>query len=249
MCLFPPAGHAANLDNAAALNKATNLHLLSERIARTYTLIGQDILADKSKRQLVTAVSQFDKQLKELQAYAPTPEIKENYELLDQLWGTYKIAVQSAPEKSKVKELSEFNEEVVWIAQKGSQLVESHAQSRNSRLINLAGQQRTLSQRMAKLYLFRSWGLGSKVLDDDLQTARATFTEGLKQLNAAPQNNEMIRNELKLAEQQWYFFDQAVNDKNNDLSPKMRETNVATTSDRLLEVMDRVTSLYEYLKL
>lgn len=229
------------MDNGAALNKATNLHLLSERIARTYTLIGRDILADKSKRQLAAAVSQFDKQLKELQAYAPTPDIKENDELLDQLWGTYKAAVRSAPEKSKVKELSEFNEKVVWIAQKGSQPVEARAQSRNSRLINLAGQQRTLSQRMAKLYLFRGWGLGSKVLDDDLQTARTAFMEGLKQLNGAPQNTEMIRNELKLAEQERYFFDQAVNDKNNDLSPKMRETNIATTSDRLLEVMDQVT--------
>ena len=246
---FSSSGRAAGLENAAALNKAGNLHLLAERIARNYALVGQDVLAEKSRRQLTTAIGQFDKQLKEMQAYAPTPEIKENYALLEQLWETYRAAVQMPPERAKVKELSEFNEEVVWIAQKGAQLVEAHAKLPTSRLINLASEQRTLSQRMAKLYLFRSWGLGSKVLDDDLRTARTSFVEGLRQLGIAPQNTDAVRNELKLAEQQWYFFDQAIKAKNNELSEKTRNTNVATTSDRMLEVMDRVASLYESMKL
>uniref|UniRef100_UPI00273830E3 hypothetical protein n=1 Tax=Stenotrophomonas sp. YIM B06876 TaxID=3060211 RepID=UPI00273830E3 len=60
-------------------------------------------------------------------------------------------------------------------------------------------------------------------------------------LAAAPISTAGIRNELALGESQWVFFDAALQRK-----PDARGLEaVATTSERLLEVMDKLTGLYD----
>ena len=67
------------------------------------------------------------------------------------------------------------------------------------------------------------------------------FRQALAQLAAAPISTPAIRNELALGEAQWVFFDAALQRKADE---RGLET-VGTTSERLLEVMDRLTGLYD----
>ncbi|MGZ5781384.1 MAG: type IV pili methyl-accepting chemotaxis transducer N-terminal domain-containing protein, partial [Burkholderiaceae bacterium] len=54
-----------------------------------------------------------------------------------------------------------------------------------------------------------------------------------------------IRNELEVGKQQWTIFDKALNSNFSSMGKKsLVASNVATLSERLLEVMDRVTCLY-----
>ncbi|MFJ1261051.1 hypothetical protein ACGLHR_52190, partial [Cupriavidus sp. CuC1] len=58
-----------------------------------------------------------------------------------------------------------------------------------------------------------------------------------------PQNTEAIRRELQLAGSQWLFFEEALNQTGVSRAEQLR--NIATTSERILQVMDDVTSMYE----
>ena len=64
--------------------------MLSQRMAKTYFQIGQQVEVDRSKKILDASVAQFDRQLVELKNFAPTPEIKDSYLKLEKSWLEYK---------------------------------------------------------------------------------------------------------------------------------------------------------------
>jgi len=74
-----------------------------------------------------------------------------------------------------------------------------------------------------------------------LDTARKDIADGLTFLQGSAVSTASIRNELELAKGQWVFFDQALQ------KPPGTESlqTIATTSERVYEVMDNLTSLYD----
>ena len=244
----PKQSANAKFDGAGALNKAIRQPMLAERITKSFSLIGQKVLETRSKRQMEDAVKEFETALRELQATAPTPEIKENYQLLEQLFEEYKSITAKPVSLTNAKELAEQNEEVVWISTKGAMLMAAHTKSARSDLIATAGDLRTLTQRTAKLYLFRTWGIRSDVIANDLKKADADYRANMTKLLAAPQNTAQIKSELALAETQYLFLNQAIERLNVNKSSTMELEHVTKACDNILEVMERVTKLYEAVK-
>ena len=235
-------------DAASALNKAVRQPMLAERITKSFTLVGQRVLETRSKRQLEDAVKEFEQALKDLQATAPTPEIKDNYQLLEQLFDEFRNITGKPVSLQNAKDLAEQNEELVWISTKGALLLQAHTKSARSDLIVIAGELRTLTQRIAKLYLFRSWGIRSDVLANDLKKAEADYRADIAKLLAAPQNTEQIKSELALAETQYLFLRQSIERLNANKSSTTELEHVTKACDNILEVMERVTKLYEGIK-
>ena len=236
---------APKFDAATALNKAIRQPMLAERITKSFTLVGQRVLETRSRRQMDDATNEFSTALKELQASAPTPEIKENYQLLEQLFDEFKSIVGKPANTENAKLLAEQNEELVWISTKGATLIQAHTKSARSDLIVTAGDVRTLTQRIAKLYLFRSWSLRSDVIANDLKKAEADYRADMAKLLAAPQNTPQIKSELALAETQYLFLKQANDRLNVNKTSAVELEHVTKACDNILEVMERVTKLYE----
>ena len=243
-----PKSASVKFDAAATLNKAIRQPMLAERITKSFSLIGQNVLETRSRRQMEDSLREFGTALKELRAAAPTPEIKENYELLAQLFDEYR-SIQTKPVNiDNAKELAEQNEELVWISQKGAMLIQTYTKSARSDLITTAGDARTLTQRIAKLYLFRSWGVRDNVIVKDLKTALADYRTAINKLLASPENTDQIKSELALAETQWSFLQQAMDRLNANQTSKTELEFVSKSCDNILEVMERVTKLYEGMK-
>jgi hypothetical protein len=243
-----PTPALARPDAAALTNRAIRQPMLAERITKLYTQVGQNILGPRTARQLPAALQDFEAGLKELVANASTPEIRENYQLLDQLWGEYKAIASKPPTLENARKLAEQNEEVVWISTKGAQLVQENLRTARGDLIRTAGDVRVLSQRIAKLYLFRSWGIRSDVIANDLKAADVEYRAAMAKLHVAPQNTQEIRAELQLADNQYLFLGQAIERLNTGRNAPRELEFVAKTCDNILEVMERVTRLYESLK-
>lgn len=236
---------APKFDAATAINTAARQPMLAERITKSFSLVGQKVLESRSRRQLDESVREFEKGLKTLQTTAPTPEIRENYQLLEQLFDEYKGITAKPVNLENAKLLAEQNEEVVWIATKGAQLMQQHTKSVRGDLIGTAGELRTLTQRIAKLYLFRSWGIRSNVIANDLKKAEEDYRTDMNFLLKAAQNSEQIKSELALAETQWLFLKQAIERLNANKTSITELEHVSKACDNILEVMERVTKLYE----
>ncbi|WP_245615807.1 type IV pili methyl-accepting chemotaxis transducer N-terminal domain-containing protein [Andreprevotia chitinilytica] len=236
------AADALNVNSA--INKAGSQRMLSQRMAKAYCQVGLGVETESSKHILDQSVTLFDKQLGELKAFAPTPEIKDTYAKLAQVWLSYKeLLAGSKPNIENARKIALVNEDVLKLAQQGTAQFEKYSGSPGGKLINIAGRQRMLSQRMAKFNVFRAWGITSPQMLQDLDAAAKEFATAQDVLLAAPQNTPQITRELQLAKTQWFFFDDAIKQTAGSRDDQLK--NVATTSERILQVMDGVTWMYE----
>lgn len=242
-----PTAHAQITDINAAINKAGRERMLSQRMAKAYFQLGQNIDTYRSQRILDTSVATFDRQLVELKNYAPTPQIRETYVLLEQAWLAYKDALVGAyPSAEGAKTVLTLSDEVLTLAHRGTMQLEKHSATTAGRLVNLSGRQRMLSQRMAKLYQAHAWGLGSGQALKEIDTARGEFTTALRELSIAPSNTPALVAELDLVKQQWFFFEGALTQRTTN--DARLATTVATTSERILETMEGIVGMYEQLQ-
>jgi hypothetical protein len=243
---FAAAGARAQVTSLNdAINKAGRQRMLSQRMAKAWLAIGQGLDVQRAQRILSDSMALFDRQFFELKAFAPTPSIRATYAALDPVWSEYKMAlVGAAPGRNTAPSLVVLDSRVLQLAHQGTVQLEAESGQAVGRLVNIAGRQRMLSQRMAKFYLALSWKAEVAEARRELDIARGEFTQALATLYDAPQATVQIRQELDLARQQWVFFENALQSAAEGSLAAQRATQVFSTSENILEVMDRVTGHY-----
>ncbi|MFZ6774118.1 type IV pili methyl-accepting chemotaxis transducer N-terminal domain-containing protein [Undibacterium sp. SXout7W] len=231
-----------------AINKSGRQRMLSQRLAKAYLQLGQGIDAERSKKVLENSVTLFEAQLAELKAYAPTPDNRQILSEMEKAWSSYKqVLAGNAPNQEGARNIMVINEDILSMAQTATVQLEKYSGTSSGQWVNVSGRQRMLSQRMAKFYQAMQWGVAPPDAQAKLELARKDFVTGMNTLQNAPVNTQKIRDELALAQQQWMFFDSALRQMNDAKNNKLFATNVATTSERILTVMDGITGLYQQL--
>jgi nitrate/nitrite-specific signal transduction histidine kinase len=228
-----------------AINKAGRQRMLSQRMAKGYFALGQNVRRDHADRVLSDSMALFDRQLVELKAFSPKPEVKTTYDQLEAAWSAYKGAlVGAAANKTGADTVMTSANQVLALANQGTVQLEAVSGKPAGRLVNIAGRQRMLSQRMAAMYLSASWGVQADASAKAMNTAREEFVKAHAELKAAPESSPQIKAELDLAEQQYGFFDAALRALKVGGANTQAQADVFTTSERILQVMDGVTGMY-----
>ena len=235
-------------DTSVLLNLALRQPMLAERATKSFLMLTRIVLTFRSRSQLDESLTEFAVNLAKLSAGAPTNEIRENYALLEQLFDEFKDIKSKPVNNESAALLAEQNEELVWIAQKGANLWLAATKTDRNELIATAGEVRILTQRLAKLYLFRTSGIRNKVVSNDLKKAEADYRVAMQRLLNASQNTEQIKQELALAETQWLFLRGAIERLNADQTSILQLEHVSKTCDNILSVMEKVAGLYGQIK-
>ena len=247
-CMLPSTAISQVVDINDAINKAGRQRMLSQRMAKSYMAMGQKIQIDHADKILTASMALFDRQLTELKAFAPTPEIKNTYALLEASWSDYKVAlVGTIAAKAGAEPVLSLAGKVLQLANQGTVQLEAFSGKATSKLVNISGRQRMLSQRMATFYLSASWGVQVAMSATELAKAKDEFLKAQDLLKNAPESTPAIKNELQLAETQFTFFELALRNLKPGVGDITAQTNVLTTSERILQVMDGVTGMYSKL--
>lgn len=239
-----PASSALNLSDA--INQAGRQRMLTQRAAKawlTLSIIPEHVQA---RRVLTQSVSLFEQQLNTLASQAPTAGIRQTYSDMKMRWGDYKAVLIKTEHAgtTAASELLALDGQVLQLAQRGTEEYEAVKGTRSGMLVNLAGRQRMLSQRMAKFYMSAAMGTQPDSSLAAIQQSRNEFAAAMGILRQAPEATTAIRSELQLADGQWFFFDTAIQRLQPGTVSRNYVSDVFVTSENLLTVMDKVTGLY-----
>jgi len=231
-------------DLSSAINKAGRQRMLSQRIVATYSQVGQDIQFKRSKKQLRQAVSLFDQQLTELKKYRPSGKINKQLLRVATLWQPVKKIAVNPVQRVQAEGLRMLAEDLLSASHRVVILLQDESATKKGRLINIAGRQRMLSQRLANLYTLQSWGFTSSEYSDDYSRAMNEFKGALAELSSSKLNTQEINQKLAKAKREFMMFERSSHHKNGEFIPLM----VKMSADKLLILMNNITRLYEMLE-
>lgn len=235
----PPAA----LSLASAINKAGRQRMLSQRCAKCWLMLAGGVLPDRARGWLDASIRLFEQQLRELATLQPSEEVRAALAQLEADWKPFLAALQQPPAAASAAGLWAGSDAVLASAHRSTKAYEALSGTAVGGLINIAGRQRMLSQRMAKLYFFERLGVEREAARRELQKSAVEFAEAMKVLGEARETTGHIASELSLAGQQWAFFEAAISEPAGERSART----IGTTSERILEQLDLVVAQYEAL--
>jgi len=233
-----------------AINKAGRQRMLSQRASKAYLALVQKVETRNAQQVLDKSIALFERQLVELKAFAPSPAIRSTYDALDGAWGDFRRELTSpTPGKEEAARIVKLDAAVLALANQGTTQYEAASGKPVGRLVNIAGRQRMLSQRMAKFYLAGAMQIDAAGSTAEIAKSRAEFLAALDILRNAPEATPQIRQELVLADAQWMFFNRGLQRLEGAGASPALMSDVFVSSENLLAIMDRVTGLYSDLKI
>lgn len=236
-----PAQAQARMSLATAINRSARFRALSQRMAKAFGQLYLNVRPVHAREVLEHTQRQMRSGFEDMARQAWPPEVARLLDEVRRSADRLNALTDQAPSKTAFQAVSTQADQMLALADTTTEVLERQAQVPTARLVNTAGRQRMLSQRLAKNYELAAAGLDSRSVREQMAGDAAEFQRALAQLLKAPISTPAIRSALELGQAQWVFFDAAL--KRQPDARGLQE--VATTSERLLEVMDSLTALYE----
>ena len=240
LCQLPTVQAATDLDIAEAINIAGRQRMLSQQIVKSYLQMGQDVRYRVAKRHLIGSIILFEQQLKILKNFTGDPEATRGLELMEKLWIPVKAIATGPVRREKAEELRDHAERLLAAAHQVVLILADASGTSQGHLVNIAGRQRMLSQRMGNLYMLMSWKFDNELYWQDYKAATSEFDTALQELRGSNENTQEISDLLYQVKLNWDMYKLSNRMEENQYVPSL----VARMLDKILIQMNKVTGLY-----
>jgi len=235
--------NAANIQPLAsadeAIASASEMRMLTQQMYKDYIFIGLNVRARRAKKDLDNAVTRFESELARITLFAHNDNLKTRATELKDAWQKIKPIYLKAPDKNRVNELRDLNIALLKASHTNVTTLMVFGGSRFGRMVNLAGEQTMLSQRIAALYGLMAWGF-EKEFESIYSIVEKDFGYNLEVMMDHPINTPRVDRKLKKVKRQFSSFGRSSKNGSRTYVPAL----IDRSAEKMLEEMQDVTNLY-----
>lgn len=242
-----PVGREKRLSPGALINLCARPRVLSQRLAIAWAQVGRSIGAARAGLKLRQLRTQFEQNLERLnRAGLPAP-LADRLAAVEDVWPRYREALFDAdPAVAAAPGVLALSEELLDAVDRLASAAEAHANHPVAHYVNVAGRNRMLTQRIAKLFLFRAWGVAGDI-EQQLDASRREFEANLAELQQTGMAVPELSAQLDEVAGHWRKFGTALQ-PDPALGPRNGHAQaVIAEGERLLRLVDTAVKLYERL--
>jgi hypothetical protein len=236
--LITPFALAQGMSLSTAINRTARCRMLSQRAAKAYGLVALKVAPDQSRAVLAQCLKDFRDALAEIEIYSRGRAFANAKNEFSSQVRPFLSELAEAPAKTKLAAIAETSDKVLESANAMVQVLESAANSSTARIVNTAGRQRMLTQRIARHYVLSEAKLDNGGAKAAIDRDRALFTDSQSQLAAAPFTSPAIKASLDKSSQLFTTYSTTVAQAGNLEA-------LATQSETIVAELDVLTRLYE----
>jgi AmiR/NasT family two-component response regulator len=227
---------------AEAINRAGQQRMLSQRLVKLYALACSRTDAAAAAVLMRDSVQRVEDNLAMLESELSPATYGDLLAAARAGWRELRQLLEAPPRAAELGRLDAAAEAVLAQANALVLALESSGAAAQVHVINLAGNLRWRSQRMAKLALLQALASDKVALEPALGQAAAEFEQGLHTLAQAPLSTPQIRAMLERGQEAWHELRAAVGGADKPAG-RMK---VAAASEELFELFDRLTEAYQH---
>jgi Type IV pili methyl-accepting chemotaxis transducer N-term len=229
--------------NAAVVNRSARMRALSQRLVKLKAQQLLQINLDATSDTIVVTEKLISSHLQFLSSSVPSA-FRAKVDTLAKNTAALLAQAKLQPTTESLKEANVLSLVVLKTADELTKEMQALAKVKAVEVVNIAGRQRMLSQRMTKNYLLFAAKADTKEVANLIAEDRKLFSDALKQLAESSIADGKIKQELTSLGTRFKKFDELLADLDKSAN-KAHLANVATISEQVLSGAHDVTMMFE----
>lgn len=226
-----------------AVNRAGQLRMLSQRLVKLHALRACGLELEDSQARLVASVQRVDENLALLARHLSAASFGDLLASVQSAWAALKAGLGGPAAVQDLPVVDAQAERLLEQAERLTAVLEQAGPAATLHVINVAGRQRMLSQRLAKQALLAHVlpAPQDRVALAEAEATRLAFDQAQDYLRALPLAGAELRESLEAAALAW----SALLDGAGQAQQEAGRIALARSSEILLAELDRLTERYE----